>query len=176
MPKYIVNASGDQFFLPDSSQFYFDDLPGEKHLRYVPNGDHGMGGTDAAQGLHAFYEAVLNDVRRPEYEWDKRYDGSLHVLTKQTPSEVNLWQASNPEGRDFRVEKIGRVWTSTTLEARGPGEYLARVQKPARGFTAFFVELIFDSGGKYPFKFTTEVSVIPDIEPFKDQLAGQIGN
>ena len=23
MPKYIVNASGDQYFLPDNSQFYF---------------------------------------------------------------------------------------------------------------------------------------------------------
>jgi PhoPQ-activated pathogenicity-related protein len=37
MPKYIINAAGDEFFLPDSSQFYFPDLKGEKHLRYVPN-------------------------------------------------------------------------------------------------------------------------------------------
>ena len=37
MPKYLVNATGDQFFLPDSSQFYFDELKGEKYLRYVPN-------------------------------------------------------------------------------------------------------------------------------------------
>ena len=29
MPKYIVNAAGDEFFLPDSSQFYFADLKGE---------------------------------------------------------------------------------------------------------------------------------------------------
>jgi PhoPQ-activated pathogenicity-related protein len=35
MPKFIVNAAGDQFFLPDSSQFYFNDLPGVKYLRYV---------------------------------------------------------------------------------------------------------------------------------------------
>jgi hypothetical protein len=31
----------------------------------------------------------------------------------------------------------------------------------------FFVELVYDSGGKYPFKFTTEVSVVPDVLPFK---------
>ena len=43
MPKLILNASGDQFFLPDSSQFYFDGLRGEKHLRYVPNADHSLG-------------------------------------------------------------------------------------------------------------------------------------
>jgi PhoPQ-activated pathogenicity-related protein len=40
MPKLMLNASGDQFFLPDSSQFYFNDLKGEKHVRYVPNTSH----------------------------------------------------------------------------------------------------------------------------------------
>ena len=44
IPKYIINASGDQFFLPDSWQFYFDDLKGEKYLRYVPNADHSLQG------------------------------------------------------------------------------------------------------------------------------------
>ncbi len=38
MPKFVLNAAGDQFFLPDSSQFYWNDLRGEKYLRYVPNG------------------------------------------------------------------------------------------------------------------------------------------
>ncbi|MBP1636978.1 MAG: PhoPQ-activated pathogenicity-related protein PqaA type, partial [Acidobacteria bacterium] len=47
MPKFIVNATGDQFFLPDSWQFYFDRLPGGKSLRYVPNADHSLRGTDA---------------------------------------------------------------------------------------------------------------------------------
>lgn len=47
MPKYVVNAAGDQYFLPDSSQFYFDDLPGEKYLRYVPNTDHSLKNSDA---------------------------------------------------------------------------------------------------------------------------------
>ena len=27
MPKLLVNAAGDEFFLPTSSQFYFDELP-----------------------------------------------------------------------------------------------------------------------------------------------------
>jgi len=33
MPKLLVNAAGDEFFIPTSSQFYFDELPGEKYLR-----------------------------------------------------------------------------------------------------------------------------------------------
>ena len=49
MPKFIVNASGDEFFLPDSSQFYFDQLRGETHLRYVPNAGHSLDKTDALQ-------------------------------------------------------------------------------------------------------------------------------
>ena len=42
MPKFIINDTGDQFFLPDSSQFYFADLLGVKYLRYVPNTDHSL--------------------------------------------------------------------------------------------------------------------------------------
>ena len=49
MPKLLLNASGDQFFLPDSSQFYFDDLRGEKHLRYVPNTSHSLDKTRRAR-------------------------------------------------------------------------------------------------------------------------------
>ena len=30
MPKFVLNAAGDQFFLPDSSQFYYDELKGPK--------------------------------------------------------------------------------------------------------------------------------------------------
>jgi len=51
MPKYIVNAAGDQFFLPDSSQFYFNDLPGEKYLRYIPNTDHSLRNSDAVEAM-----------------------------------------------------------------------------------------------------------------------------
>ena len=36
MPKFMIQGAGDQFFLPDSSRFYFDDLRGEKYLRYIP--------------------------------------------------------------------------------------------------------------------------------------------
>ena len=64
MPKFILNASGDQFFLPDSSQFYFDDLRGDKYLCYVPNADHSLDGSDAVQSLLAFYLTVLQDRNR----------------------------------------------------------------------------------------------------------------
>jgi PhoPQ-activated pathogenicity-related protein len=166
IPKYLVHASGDQFFLPDNSQFYYDKIQGEKHLRYVPNAKHNLAGTDVRESLLAFYQAFLNNRPRPEFSWKKEKDGTLIVTVKDKPREVNVWQATNPKARDFRVDIIGNAYTSSPLKESKPGVYVAHVNKPATGFTAFFVELVYDSGGKYPFKFTTEVSVVPDMLPF----------
>jgi PhoPQ-activated pathogenicity-related protein len=48
---------------------------------------------------------------------------------------------------------------------------VAKVAKPETGWTAFFVELVFDSGGKVPFKFTTQVAIVPDVLPHKIEEA-----
>ena len=167
MPKLIINASGDQFFLPDSSKYYFDQLPGEKHLLYEANADHSLKGTDAAASLTAFYQSVINGSARPEFQWSLASNGLFRITTKTTPLTVKLWQATNPEHRDFRLETIGAAYKATALKAKAPGVYVARLQRPARGWTASFVELTFASGGRYPFKFTTPVQVLPDVEPYK---------
>ena len=99
MPKYIVNAAGDQYFLPDSSRFYYDDLKGEKYLRYVPNTDHSLRNSDARDGLIAFYDAFLKKEARPKFFWKFEDDGSIKVTTVTKPKEVKLWQATNPEKR-----------------------------------------------------------------------------
>ena len=77
IPKFIINASGDQFFLPDSWQFYFDDLKGEKYLRYVPNADHSLKDTNAPTSLLAFYGAIVKGVARPKFDWSAGKDGTL---------------------------------------------------------------------------------------------------
>jgi PhoPQ-activated pathogenicity-related protein len=166
MPKYIVNAAGDQYFLPDSSRFYFDDLKGEKYLRYIPNTDHSLRDSDALQGLIAFYEAFLKRQPRPKFSWKFEDDGSIRVTAVTPPREVKLWQATNPEKRDFRLVSIGPAYKPTTLTADADGSYIAKVAKPAKGWSAYFVELTFDTGGKYPEKFTTAVRVNPDTLPF----------
>jgi PhoPQ-activated pathogenicity-related protein len=173
IPKFLINASGDQFFLPDNSQFYYDELPEEKHLRYVPNVKHNLEGGDARESLAAFYQAVLDGTPRPTFSWKKESDGMLRVAVVDKPAQVTLWQATNPNARDFRVDTIGKAYTSTTLEPQADGSYVAKVDKPAAGFTAFFVELVFPTGKKYPFKFSTEVSVVPDVLPFKMKTAAK---
>ncbi len=170
IPKFLVNASGDQFFLPDNSQFYFHNLQGEKHLRYVPNARHNLAGSDARESMLAFYLAVLKGKARPRFSWKKEKGGSLVVKVTDKPKEVNLWQATNPKARDFRVDTIGNAYIKTPLEG-GSGAYVGRVDKPVSGFTAFFIELVYDIGEKYPLKLTTEVSVVPDVLPFKFEEA-----
>jgi PhoPQ-activated pathogenicity-related protein len=167
MPKFIVNASGDQYFTPDSSKFYFDDLRGPKYLRYVPNANHSLAGSDAADSILAFYRAVVKGSPLPQFSWKVQADGSIRVQTETRPREVNLWQATNPKARDFRLLSIGKAYTKSALKDAGKGAYVARVPKPAAGWTAFFVELVFDGGDKPPYKFTTQVQIVPDVLPHR---------
>jgi PhoPQ-activated pathogenicity-related protein len=173
MPKFIVNATGDQFFLPDSSQFYWDDLLQPKYLRYVPNADHGLRDSDAVESLTAFYSLILEDKQGPQFSWSRPEPGTLQVQPKDQPREVRLWQATNPAARDFRVETLGRKFTSTVLQPQADGQYVATLSPPEEGWTAFFVELTYDVGGIFPLKLTTGVAVIPDVLPYADRDPSQ---
>ncbi|HOB97787.1 MAG TPA: PhoPQ-activated pathogenicity-related family protein [Verrucomicrobiota bacterium] len=165
MPKLIVNASGDQFFLPDSSQFYFDRLPGVKYLRYVPNADHSLKNTDAWETLMAWHHATLNRTPLPRFSWKHEGGDAIRLQTVDQPTEVRLWQATNPAARDFRLDVIGPVWTNQVLRQDDRGAYLGRVASPSQGYTAFFVELTYPLGGPAPLKLTTDVRVTPDTLP-----------
>ncbi len=169
MPKYVVNASGDQYFPPDNSQFYFDDLPGEKFLRYVPNVAHNLQGSDARDSIAAFFYSVATGSRRPKYSWTFEPDGSIHVkASEMTPKAVTLWQANNPAARDFRLVTIGKAYKAKPLKDEGGGTYVAKIDKPEKGWTASFVELTYDIGAPSPFQISTAVRITPDTLPFKD--------
>ena len=168
MPKFIINATGDQYFPPDNSQFYFHELPGVKYLRYVPNADHSLDGTDAPETVLGCYAAVLTGAPLPKLSWEIEGENAIRVKTQDRPVEVRLWQATNPKARDFRVETLGKVWQSRTLKEESPGVYVGKVEKPAHGWTAFMVELTYPTRqGAPPLKFTTQVRIVPDVLPFK---------
>jgi PhoPQ-activated pathogenicity-related protein len=166
IPKMIVNAAGDQYFLPDSSQYYFDDLPGEKYLRYVPNTNHSLKDSDAHDSVVAFYDAFLRGQPRPKFFWKFEKNGDIRVTSVDTPTEVKLWVANNPDKRDFRLATIGPAYKSIIVASKGDNVYIGHVEKPEKGWSAYFVEMTYPSGGKYPFKFTTAVRVTPDTLPY----------
>ena len=115
MPKYIVNGSGDQFFCPDSSQFYFDDLKGEKHLRYVPNTDHGVDSSiDAVTSIVAFYQMIIAGKPRPELTWTFEDDGSIRVTERHDAAEGDFC------GRRPTPRPATSAWPRSARRTRAP--------------------------------------------------------
>jgi PhoPQ-activated pathogenicity-related protein len=169
LPKMIINASGDEFFLPDSWKFYWQNLVGEKHVRYVPNTGHSLKDTDALETLIAFHHSIVTNRPRPDFDWQVE-NGAVAIQTNPQfpPTEIKLWQAVNDSLRSFRVDILGKKWTSENIPLAANGHYQVQVEKPARGWKAFFVELTFPGPGKYPFKQTTGVVVVPETLPFPE--------
>ena len=99
----------------------------------------------------------------PRYSWEVEEDGTISVFTLDKPSQVLLWQAHNPEQRNFMQAQIGRAYQSTLLEESEPGIYRVRLDAPESGYTAYYVELEFESGLSIPFKFSTGTKVVPDV-------------
>lgn len=177
LPKFIINAAGDDFFVNDSVQFYLHGLSGETYLRHVPNADHYLTNleTDVLESMAPFYDAFLNGQARPAFDWTLEPDGSIVVHTTDMPKQVLLWQASNAASRDFRLTTTGAVWSSTALTDQGGGVYVGQVPVPEEGWTAYFVEVRYESAfqgaGQYDFRFTTEMVVLPEVLPFETDFS-----
>jgi len=169
MHKLILNSAGDQFFLPDSSRFYYDQLPEPKQMRYSVNTDHYQASVWVLLSALSWGHDILDGVPQPKFSWVNQPDGSILVTTFKRPKEVKLWQATNPVSRDFRLETIGEAWTSTPLMDHGNGTYSGYCPPPPSGWTAFLIELTYDEMNFWESDqvFTTDVRVTPDVLPFK---------
>jgi PhoPQ-activated pathogenicity-related protein len=179
IPKFILTAAGDDFFLHDSIQFYVDDLLGETYVRTVPNTNHYLDGKEEQvfANMVPYYDALLTNQPRPAFSWTLNEDGSMTVTTTATPIAVNLWQADNLVDRDFRQVTIGNTWTSSVLTEQSPGVYLADPGIPLTGWRSYFVELVYDYDtsstgiGDFDYYFTTEMRVLPEARPFEADLS-----
>jgi PhoPQ-activated pathogenicity-related protein len=171
IPKFIVTAAGDDFFVHDSIQFYLDDLLGETYIRTVPNTNHYLDGAydEVINNMVPYYEAFLSYDLPPQFDWTLNADGSMTVTTIDTPTAVNLWQAYNPTSRDFRRVTIGDVWESNELVEETPGVYIADPGVPLVGWRSYFVELVYPSTGVsgLDYHFTTEMRVLPEMRPYE---------
>lgn len=171
LPKFILNSSGDQFFLPDSSRFYFDELLGETHIRFAPNTDHSLANSqtgiiDSLYSLLGWYQSILYRLPRPAIDWQLN-DDTLIATTSLTPLMVKLWKATNDTARDFRKETIGESWTSTVLVPDETGTYAASLNNDSNGYTATYMEFVYQGLGGIPVTYSTQIYVTPDNYPFE---------
>jgi PhoPQ-activated pathogenicity-related protein len=170
MPHLLLSTTGDEFFLPDASEIYIHEIPGETLQRIVPNTNHSLDNKleDMIQGLIAWNQMQLSGASRPAIEWQLSKDGVLTVHSDQTPMVVKLWQASNPEGRDFRQETLGdQAWSETIIASSEDGDYHVNVEQPETGWTAYLVELTYPGIAGIPQIYSTSVFVTPDEHPFE---------
>ena len=102
--KLILNA-GDEFFVPTSSQFYYDKLPDEKYLRYVPN----VGRIDDSvlETVLAFY-ANSKSSHIAKYRLGNVDDGAIEVTTMCLQRRERLERLEQVY-EDFRLPVIARV-------------------------------------------------------------------
>jgi PhoPQ-activated pathogenicity-related protein len=166
IPKYIVNASGDDFFVPDNARFYFDQLPGAKALRVAPNSDH-YGVRDYVENsLITFTNRLQNSIALPTLtmQWTEnvvkggRIDNVMRLGFSETPVEIVQWVAANPLARDFRYA-CGIRYEAIPIS---PGENVTvSMTTPDKGWKSSFVEAKFADG----LVVTTPARVFSDIYP-----------
>ena len=103
---------------------------------------------------------------RPELTWRFERRTAIRVDgDSATALRGAALEGFEPRGTRLRLETFGARWTASLLEPRADGVYVGSVEKPARGWTAFFVEMTYPSAGNEPLKFTTAVRVVPDTLP-----------
>ena len=166
IPKFLINATGDEFFVTDSWKFYWDRLNGDKYLQYVPNGNHGLTGTYNPGSLIAFYNAIITNSKIPKFNWHVSNDSIYLEVNADANYMVKSWEAINENTRDFRVPVIGRSWKSDEINITFNHKYYLHVSKPTTGYKAGLLEITIDSGGNFPFVFTTGTLVSPNSYPF----------
>lgn len=152
MPKLIINGTNDRYWTLDAANFYFDDLPSEKHILYVPNSGHGLEDKGRViRTLMAFFNRVAGRLNFPELTWAwKKATGEqggkgaweLVVRSEPQPKQVLVWRAKVPT-KDFRDAK----WESQQLTA-SDGDYHYILTVPEQGYAAAFAELFYEADGR----------------------------
>ena len=170
--KYIVNASGDDFFTPDASQFYYEKLPGPKALLYVPNSPHHIQSSNEApevsKSLLAFYNRVINHHDFPKITWT--HDNySIMAKSSELPVKATLWVAKNKITRDMRLA-CGISYQAHALTMHGKS-VTANIKPPKKGWQATFIVLRF----KDNLLESTPIFITPNTFPTSQQVMPQQG-
>jgi PhoPQ-activated pathogenicity-related protein len=165
VPKMIINGANDPYWTTDALNLYWNDLPGEKWITYVPNAGHNLeqnlpdGRKDrerALNSLAAFTRHMTKENPMPRVKWSHEDQGDrprLVVESNPEPSGARLWIARGPT-RDFRLipwkEEPARI-VGRKIEFEVP--------PPTDGHVAYFAEVDFEIDG-LPHQVSTQMRVL----------------
>ena len=164
IPKYIVNASGDDFFVPDNTKLYFDKLPGKKTFRTSPNSCHARIRGCIPESIITFINRMQRSEELPTANTQimknsqEENSYSMHLEFSETPVKVIQWVAVNSAARDFRFN-CGIKYEAKSLDVKK--NLTAPLETPAQGWSSSFVEATFADG----FVITSPVQILPETYP-----------
>ena len=167
MPKYIINAGSDEFFSTDSWRFYYDKLPGEKIIRYVPNKNHSLDGRYLTEDLVSYFYRVINDIEIPSLSWNLSDNKLIAELDYDGEYDVSVWTAKNDNGRDFRLWEEGELWEETSIGKLANNKYELNVNSNFKGYKATMIEFTIDPESEFPLIISTGPFVFPEKYPFE---------
>jgi PhoPQ-activated pathogenicity-related protein len=141
IPKLMIHGSNDRYWTLESANLYFDELPGDKHILYVPNSGHRLAEMPRVlSALGAFVDACATGRTLARLEWscNEAPDGlRLAIAPEHAPERVTIWTAA-AETRDFR----DALWRARRITGRG-GRYEYLLPRPSRGYAALFGEVAY---------------------------------
>ena len=148
---FSVIGTNDEYWPVDAIKNYYDSIPGQNYIHYVPNAGHDLdGGEQALKALSAFWAHTLTDTPYPSCKWDVAVEGNIVSLnvagSEGEVVEAYLWMTDS-EDRDFRDEE----WKSVDLKIDGANNFTKNVKFPNSGFRAFYIDLKYNdpNGGEY---------------------------
>lgn len=158
LPKLIINGTNDRYWTLDALNLYWDDLPGEKKVLYVPNAGHNLeaGLMKVVSTCIGFFRQIAAHEPLPRLNWthrDQEGKAVLSLTSDPLPQAVHLWVAQ-AESRDFRSAR----WEMSDLEARGPA-FEGSIDVPLHGFAALFAEAVYEINGR-TFSFSTSIRIV----------------
>ena len=166
MPKYIINAGSDEFFSTDSWRFYYDKLPDEKIIRYVPNKNHSLDGRYLSEDLVSYFYRIVNDIEIPSLNWDLKENKLIAELDYDGDYNVSVWTAKNDNERDFRLWEEGELWEETSIVKSPNNKYELDLNSNFNGYKATMIEFIIDPESEFPLIISTGPYVFPENYPF----------
>lgn len=109
MPKLVCNAGGDEFFLPDDTTFWWDQMSDPKQFLMIPNAEHSMatGILELLPAAGQWAMSYYDKKQVPTISWTiDSVTGDITGKSKVKPSSVHMWHATSckhDNRRDFRL-------------------------------------------------------------------------
>ena len=159
IPKIILSASGDDFSVPDSPQFFLGAFKPPPFFRAFPNQPHYVDAKVMEHASSRIFSRLLKGQALPKLDSAWRKEGTLQFSVGERPAEVKLWKAINPLSRDFRFN-AGIRYSSEPVLGGLVGKqwhYSVQIPVPEQGWSAQFLEATFSDG----LVLTTPIAVWP---------------